>query len=168
MLLLCSSFDAFNEIRIFQQSWISLHRKNCSTFTSWHTSDLKSAPSYWPDSIKKYYVCRKARSHYLTVVPSSDNNTVLLMWDIDSLITATLPRLTAFHLSVHCKIAHVSWQAMIPNTEVLAKCQDNEHWIFAPTCSTTLVRTQCTIAWQTCRKWSMDILRVELGTRGRL
>jgi len=25
-------------------SWISCHRKKCSTLTIWHTSDLKSAP----------------------------------------------------------------------------------------------------------------------------
>jgi len=42
-------------------SWISCHRKKCSTLTSWHTSDFKSASSNWPESIKKHYICRKTR-----------------------------------------------------------------------------------------------------------
>jgi len=53
-------------------SWISCYRKKCSTLAIWHTLDLKSAPSNWPESIKKHYICRKTRFHYFTMAPSPD------------------------------------------------------------------------------------------------
>jgi len=42
-------------------SWISCHRKKCSTLTNWYTSDLDSAHISWQKTAKKRYICRKTR-----------------------------------------------------------------------------------------------------------
>jgi len=43
----------------WRPSWISCHRKKCSTLTSWHTLELDSACINWQETTKKYYICWK-------------------------------------------------------------------------------------------------------------